>query len=83
MLPRIRRFHIQVRLDCDPAYDAEAVTAAFSGADELVVEVRQSMFLGADHVTLQLFEGVRSVKAVRIYGSTRSASRTTHVGWNS
>ncbi|EQB52068.1 hypothetical protein CGLO_08326 [Colletotrichum gloeosporioides Cg-14] len=70
VLPRIRRFHIQVRLDCDPAYDAEAVTAAFSGADELVVEVRQSMFLGADHGTLQLFEGVRSVKAVRIYGST-------------
>ncbi|KAF9869467.1 hypothetical protein CkaCkLH20_13064 [Colletotrichum karsti] len=70
VLPRIRRFHIRVRLDCDPGYNAEAATAAFSGADQLVIEVRQSMFLGADHEVMQLFEGVRRVKVVKIYGST-------------
>ncbi|KAF6815836.1 hypothetical protein CSOJ01_03315 [Colletotrichum sojae] len=70
VLAQIRRFHVRVRLDCDPAYDATAVTAAFSGADELVVEVWQAMFQGADHGSLRVFEGVRNVKTVRVYGST-------------
>lgn len=70
VLAWIRRFHVRVRLDCDPAYDATAVTAAFSGADELVVEVWQAMFQGADHGSLRVFEGVRNVKTVRVYGST-------------
>ncbi|OHE91896.1 lysosomal cystine transporter [Colletotrichum orchidophilum] len=69
VLPRIRRFHIRVRLDCDLAFDAEAATAAFSGVDELLVEVWQAAFQSADHGALYVFEGVRGVKAVRIYGS--------------
>lgn len=71
VLPRIRRFHVRVRLDCDPTFDAGAATAAFSGVDELVVEVWQAVFQGADHDALRVFEGVRGVKDVKIYGSTR------------
>ncbi|GJC88191.1 hypothetical protein ColLi_11029 [Colletotrichum liriopes] len=69
VLPHIRRFHIRVRLDCDPAFDASAAAAAFSGVDELVVEVWQAMFQGADHGTLRVFEGVRGVRDVKVYGS--------------
>ncbi|GKT50274.1 uncharacterized protein ColSpa_10455 [Colletotrichum spaethianum] len=69
VLPQIRRFHIRVRLDCDPAFDASAAAAAFSGVDELVVEVWQAMFQGADHGALQVFEGVRGVRDVKVYGS--------------
>ncbi|GJC93848.1 hypothetical protein ColKHC_02674 [Colletotrichum higginsianum] len=46
VLPRIRRFHVRVRLDCDPTFDAGAATAAFSGVEELVVEVWQAVFQG-------------------------------------
>ncbi|KAK7443867.1 hypothetical protein Landi51_08826 [Colletotrichum acutatum] len=69
VLPRIHRFHVRLRLDCDPAFDAAAATAAFSGVDELVVEVWQAAFQSADHGALRVFEGVRAVKTVRIYGS--------------
>ncbi|KAK2000345.1 hypothetical protein LX36DRAFT_654494 [Colletotrichum falcatum] len=69
VLSHIRRFHIRVRLDCDPAFDASAAVAAFSGVDELVIEVWQAVFQGADHATLRVFEGVRGVRDVKIYGS--------------
>ncbi|KAM0324192.1 hypothetical protein ACHAQA_008386 [Verticillium albo-atrum] len=67
---RIRRYHMRVRLDCDPAYDRDAVTTAFTGVDELTLEVWQAAFLAADHGVLKLFEGVREVGRVKIYGST-------------
>lgn len=79
VLPRIRRFHIRLRLDCDLAFDAAAATAAFSGADELVVEVWQAAFQSADHGALRVFEGVRAVKTVRVYGSTTGFE--DYVGW--
>jgi hypothetical protein len=41
--PRIRRYHLRVRLDCNPEYDREAVTKAFSGLDELTIHVYQAM----------------------------------------
>ncbi|CRK23788.1 hypothetical protein BN1723_013125 [Verticillium longisporum] len=67
---RIRRYHMRVRLDCDPAYDRDALARAFADVDELTLEVWQAAFLGADHGVLTLFEGVRGVGRVRIYGST-------------
>jgi hypothetical protein len=69
VLPRIRRFHIEVRLDCDTPYDRDQVTKAFSGLDELEVEVHQSMYLSAGHRNLHKFEGVRGVKHVKFSGS--------------
>ena len=70
LLPHIRRWHVRVRLDCDAPYDAAAVARAFSGADELTVEVRQAVFRGVGRAVLRLFEGVRGVKAARVVGST-------------
>lgn len=70
VVPRIRRFHLQVRLDCDLPYDRDAVTKSFSGLDELEIDVVQSMFLGVGHRNLHKFEGVRGVRKVRISGST-------------
>lgn len=70
VLPRIRRFYLQVRLDCDLPYEADAVTASFSGLDELVIDVVQAMYLGVGHGNLKKFEGVRGVGRVRIMGST-------------
>ncbi|WDK11856.1 hypothetical protein CGRA01v4_03135 [Colletotrichum graminicola] len=69
VLQHIRRFHIRVRLDCDPAFDASAAAAAFSGVEELIIEVWQAVFQGADHATLRVFEGVRGVRDVKVYGS--------------
>ncbi|KAH6686157.1 hypothetical protein F5X68DRAFT_208402 [Plectosphaerella plurivora] len=70
VLPRIRRFYLRVRLDCDTILRREDVTQAFSGVEELVIDVWQAMFLGADHSALKIFEGVRNVKNPRITGST-------------
>ncbi|KAK1984364.1 hypothetical protein LZ30DRAFT_436596 [Colletotrichum cereale] len=69
VLPHIRRFHIRVRLDCDLAFDASAAAAAFSGVDELVIEVWQAVFQEADHAVLRVFERVRGVKHAKVYGS--------------
>jgi len=70
VLPQIRRFLVRVRLDCDANVDREAVTRAFSGVEELVVDVWQAMFLGADNEALKVFEGVRGVRRARVTGST-------------
>lgn len=70
VLPRIRRFHVRIRLDCDPNVEREAVTKAFSGVEELIVDAWQAMFLGSDHEALRVFEGVRGVTRARVTGST-------------
>ncbi|KAF4970662.1 hypothetical protein FZEAL_9987 [Fusarium zealandicum] len=70
IIPRIRRFHAQVRLDVDLPYEADAVTKAFSGLDELSIDVVQAMFLGVGYRNLTKFEGVRGIKKIRIFGST-------------
>lgn len=68
---------MQVRLDADAPFTYEDVKAAFSGADELEVEVWQAMFASADLKVLRLFEGVRGVKRVRVIGSVGPSYR----GW--
>ncbi|KAK1237675.1 hypothetical protein MKX07_006803 [Trichoderma sp. CBMAI-0711] len=70
LVPLIRRFHIQVRLDLPLPFDREKARDAFSGLDELSVDVVQAMFLGVDCANLAVFEAVRGVKKVRFGGST-------------
>ncbi|KAF7550917.1 hypothetical protein G7046_g7864 [Stylonectria norvegica] len=70
VLPRIRKFHVDIRLDCDLPYEEKAVIESFSGLDELDIDIQQSMYLGVGHGNLAKFEGVRGVKKVRIHGST-------------
>lgn len=70
VLPRIRKFHVDVRLDCDLPYEKDAVTKAFSGLDELTIDINQAMYLGVGHGNLAKFEGIRGVKKVFITGST-------------
>jgi hypothetical protein len=79
VLPRIRRFHIRVRLDCDPQYGVDDVNSAFMGIDELSVEVWQAAFLAARRDALARFEGVRGVKKVKIWGSTTGLE--DYVSW--
>lgn len=55
------------------------MAAAFTGADELTVEVWQSMYDGAGSEVLGLFEGVRRVRGVRVWGST--VGREEYVAW--
>ncbi|KAH8891399.1 hypothetical protein GQ53DRAFT_746916 [Thozetella sp. PMI_491] len=70
-LAQIRRWRMSVRLDIACPFTAEAVTAAFTGADELALEVWQATFWGGAGVdVLERFEGVRGVRKVRIVGST-------------
>ncbi|ATY59528.1 hypothetical protein A9K55_002995 [Cordyceps militaris] len=70
VLPRIRRFHLTVRLDRDPAFDRRRAAAAFSGAEVLEVRVVQSVFLGAGRENLRMLEDVRGVQTVTVRGST-------------
>lgn len=66
----IRRWYLWARLDCGPFWDGETVRAAFSGAEELILEVWQSTFGACGNEVLRVFEGVRGVRRVRISGST-------------
>lgn len=68
-LSLIKRYHVRVRLDCDPNFDAERARQAFSGVEELSVEVFQAQFGSCDFAVLRLLEGVRGVGRARVYGS--------------
>jgi len=66
---RIRRWRIQIRLDCDARFTEEDVTKAFTGCEELEIEAKEAMFRGAGNAVLMLFAGVRAVKSARVIGS--------------
>jgi hypothetical protein len=70
VVPLIRRFHVQVSLDCDIPYDQADVARAFSGIDELTIDLVQVMFMGSGYTNLRRFEAVRGVHRVTILGST-------------
>jgi hypothetical protein len=76
---RIRRWWLRVRLDAGLPFAITTrgnsstqtkLAEAFSGAEELVLELWQAMFKGMPASTvLQYFEAVRGVRKVRIFGS--------------
>jgi len=68
----IRRYHIHLRLDCDAGFPASKARDAFTGMEELTVEVSQAQYGSSDYEMLRLFEGVRAVKKARIIGSIKS-----------
>jgi len=65
----IRRFHIRVRLDCDPYYKREAVKEVFSGAEQLEVEVFRSSWGVGGYESLEGFVEIRGVGRARVHGS--------------
>ncbi|KAK3327383.1 hypothetical protein B0T19DRAFT_161616 [Cercophora scortea] len=70
-LPLVRRWRLRVRLDAlpPPTWTAATLSAAFTGADELILELWQgAFFVAAGTVVLRLFEGVRGVRRVRFTG---------------
>jgi hypothetical protein len=69
LVAMIKRYHIYVRLDCDARFTAEKARDAFTGIEELTVEVFQSQFGSSDHTVLRLFEKIRGVKRARVFGS--------------
>lgn len=70
VVPRIRRFHLTLHLDCDPAFDADAAEKSFSGLDELTIHLVQASFRSVGCANLRRFEGVRGIGRVAIVGST-------------
>ncbi|KAG0648827.1 hypothetical protein D0Z07_5076 [Hyphodiscus hymeniophilus] len=79
LITMIRRYYILVRLDCDPNFTAKKVQEAFTGVDELTLEVFQAQFGGSENQVLKLFEGIRGVKKARIYGSVTAFP--DYAGW--
>lgn len=78
----IRRWYLHARLDCGPFWDADTVAKALTGAEELELEVWQSMFRadGTElSAVLRMFEGVRGVRRVRVWGSTTGVEG--YVAW--
>lgn len=65
----VRRFHIRVRLDCDPYYKPESVKEVFTGADQLEVEVFRASWGIGGYESLDGFLGIRGVGRARVYGS--------------
>jgi hypothetical protein len=72
LISLIRRYHIRVRLDCDPNFEKERAIEAFSGIEELTIEVFQAQFGSSDYKVLRLFEGVRGIRKARVYGSVQA-----------
>jgi hypothetical protein len=79
LISLIQRYHIRVRLDCDPNFSLAKATRAFSGVEELTIEVFQAQFGGSDYKVLTLFEGVRGVKRAKVYGSVTAFPE--YVAW--
>ncbi|KAE9373675.1 hypothetical protein N431DRAFT_374286 [Stipitochalara longipes BDJ] len=79
LISLIQRYHIKVRLDCDPNFTLTKATNAFSGIEELTIEVFQAQFGSSDYKVLRLFEGVRGVKRTRVYGSVTAFPE--YVAW--
>lgn len=69
LIDQISRYHIRVRLDCDPRFSAMKAQKAFTGCEELTIEVFQAQFGGSNYSVLMRFDGIRGVKKARIYGS--------------
>ena len=69
LISLVTKWHVRVRLDNDPNFTKDQATQAFSGMDELTIEVNQSQYGGSDYGALKLFEDVRGVKRARVYGS--------------
>jgi hypothetical protein len=65
----IRKWYISLRMDIDPRLRAKDVETAFTGVDTLEIEAWQAMFGSGDPRVLKLFEGVRGVGKVKVYGS--------------
>lgn len=78
LISMIRRYHIYVRLDCDARFTAEMARDAFTGKEELTIEVFQSQFDSSDHTVLRLFEEVREVHRARIFGSITAFPEYTY-----
>lgn len=66
----IRQWYLHARLDCGPFWTAETVRQALTGAEALELEVSQSQFRASGPEVLRLFEGVRGLRRVRVWGST-------------
>ena len=70
-LAHIRRWWMRIRLDAGCLFTEAAVTAAFTGMDEVVLDIWQTTFWGGAGVgPLERFEAVRGVRKVRVLGST-------------
>ena len=65
----IRRWHVRVRLDCDPFFTPEYAKECFDGTEVLEVEVFRSSWGIGGYNSLEGFYGVRGVKKARVYGS--------------
>jgi len=79
LISMIKRYHVCVRLDCDPRFNKESVRDAFTSVESLTVEVFQSQFGSSGHEVLELFEDVRGVDAARVYGSVTAFPN--YVSW--
>ncbi|KAI0452239.1 hypothetical protein F5B21DRAFT_347797 [Xylaria acuta] len=66
----VTRYRMRLRLDAEPQFGRDEVTAQFSGKSEVIVEVWQAEWRGAGPDALRLFEGVRGVRTARVTGST-------------
>ncbi|TGJ85986.1 hypothetical protein E0Z10_g2759 [Xylaria hypoxylon] len=74
----VTRFRVRLRLDTEPQFERDQVTAQFSGKSEVVIEAWQAEWRGVGPDVLRLFEGVRGVRTARVTGSTGGFEEYAH-----
>lgn len=67
---RIKKWYLHLRLDVDPRFTSSQLKQAFSGAEELEIDVFQPAYGSSDISNLELFEDIREVGKVRVTGSS-------------
>lgn len=75
----MRRWYLQVRLDCDVPFTAGKASMAFSGAESLEIDLVQSVFLGVGYSNMRVLEQIRGVKRVKVGGSTTGFEK--YIAW--
>lgn len=76
-ISKIRKWHIRVRLDCDPYYKSEDVAQTFTNAAELEVEVFRASWGMGSYDNLNGFTKIRGVGRARVHGSLEE----TYASW--
>ncbi|KAL8869041.1 MAG: hypothetical protein Q9174_004569 [Haloplaca sp. 1 TL-2023] len=66
---QIKRWHVRIRVDVDPFYQAADVVRTFTGMDEVEIEVFRASWAIGTYEALEGFIKIRGVRRAKVHGS--------------